>query len=298
MKKTVFMLLVLLPGLCFPAWVDRNDPGDYTNIIDIGLGMWHKDIYVYQGQTNTLYFQRSNGGLVQGRIRINNGDWSDWVSDYNTFEFNTAGNFTNPGEYTLELDFFMEDGNRYTPTFTVHCVPARYEFYYDDNGNFLSHWKGGDNATDRPILIVEGFDPTNENSPAKYFDAASNFMSELLSRDTDIFILDFDEGGADMTTNAQIVTSAINYIESIRSGNQQIVLCGVSMGGVIARYAAVAAEQDGQPFDISHFLSIDSPQRYALLDANFQDYVNGHDGGNPNPSLNSPAAKQLLEYNT
>lgn len=231
MKKLILIFwMLLLPSLCLSNWVDRNDPGDYNNIIDIGSNLWPSDVYVYQNQTNNLIFRRVIGGLVKGRIRVNGGSWSDWCYDFTSFDFNTTGFFTTLGEYTLDLEFYTEGAHHYTPTFTAHCVPSRYEFYYDNNGNFISQWKGGNNAYDRPILIVEGFDPTNENSPAKYYNVASNFMDGLRERDTDIFILNFSDGGADMVANAQIVNSAMNYLESVRSGNKKMVLCGVSMG--------------------------------------------------------------------
>ena len=150
--------------------------------------------------------------MVKGRIRIDGGDWSAWDTDFFSFAFNTTGLFTTLGDYTLELEIWWEGGDNTITEFQVHCVSSRYEFYYDGNGNYLSHWKGGDNALDRPILIVEGFDPANVNNAATYFYAANNFMSGMLDRDCDVFILNFNNGGADMTENAQVVIAAVNYI--------------------------------------------------------------------------------------
>jgi hypothetical protein len=292
------MFVLLFVSFALGAWTDRNDPGDYNCIVDIGTNGWDKEIYVYQNQTNIIYFQRSIGGLIAGRIRINGGSWSNYVTNTNTLTFNTTNLFSVLGEYTLELNIIWQDESITTTIFKVFSVKSRYEYYYDENGNSMSHWNGGSNPTDRPALIAEGFDPSNLNRPALYYYGASNFMDGMLDRDADIFILNFDDGGADMVQNAQVVIEALNYIETLRSGEQKMILCGVSMGGVIARYAAVQAEVSGNPLDISHFISIDSPQQGAVIHDDFQDYVDSHDDDSPEHGLNCIAAKQLLQYNT
>ena len=56
-----------------------------------------------------------------------------------------------------------------------------------------------------------------------------------------------------MRNNAAIYASAIKYISSINN-NQKVVAAGISMGGVIARYALAKAENDGMPLPVSKFV--------------------------------------------
>jgi len=68
------------------------------------------------------------------------------------------------------------------------------------------------------------------------------------------------------------------------------------MGGVIGRYCLSKAEQLNNPLNVSHFLSIDSPQKYAVFDENLLSYIEENDSERESP-LNSMAAKQLLISN-
>ena len=78
----------------------------------------------------------------------------------------------------------------------------------------------------------------------------------------DVIILNFDEGAIDMETNAQYVSKAVRYINSIKSGSASVKLAGVSMGGVVCRYALAEAEENGNPQVPSNSLSpISSPRR-------------------------------------
>ena len=72
-------------------------------------------------------------------------------------------------------------------------------------------------------------------------------------------IYDYADGAIDIAENAQYVKNAVNYINSIKIGNTRIILGGVSMGGVVCRYALAEAEAQGNPLNVSHFVSLDSP---------------------------------------
>jgi len=99
--------------------------------------------------------------------------------------------------------------------------------------------------------------------------------------------------------NAQHVIDGVNYINSIKSGANKMRLAGVSMGGVVARYAVAKAEANGMPLNISHFASIDSPQIDAVMDPELLDFIKAaSDNDNTiHPSIGSTAAKQMLRYN-
>ncbi len=49
-----------------------------------------------------------------------------------------------------------------------------------------------------------------------------------------------------MESNSAVVHSAIEFISSINN-NQDVVVAGVSMGGVIARYTLAKDEEDNAP---------------------------------------------------
>jgi hypothetical protein len=195
----------------------------------------------------------------------------------------------------MEFKLIDELGNTYYHTYTVYVVPSAHLGYIDTIGNRMVMWDDGDDILDNPFILIEGFDPTNENNANLYFQKSNGLFDQVLSLGRDILVFDFANGGIDMVVNAQYITDAVNYINGVKMGSSGIILAGVSMGGVVCRYALAKEEQDGTPLNFSHFVSIDSPQQDAVIDKTLQDYMKSK-GISP-ASLSSLAAKQLLREN-
>ena len=74
------------------------------------------------------------------------------------------------------------------------------------------------------------------------------------------------------------------------------------MGGVLARYALAEAEDSGDPLDVSHYVSLDSPHQGAAIDGELLSWI--HDPPlfeskvkGMQDMLKTEAAKQMLVYN-
>ncbi len=195
----------------------------------------------------------------------------------------------------LEESFFRE--------YEVIVVPASSAFYRDNTktsepfttGNTLTVWETpNQNEEAQPMLIIEGYDVANSNY-AEFYRAGGNYLAnELFALNYDIYILNFSLGAANIRENAAVLHSAIEYISSLNDGGEVAVM-GLSMGGLIARYALAKAEEDGSPLPASSFTSIDSPQQGAVVDSEFQDWIK-----DKIPSfsrLDNSAAKEMLIYN-
>ncbi len=131
-----------------------------------------------------------------------------------------------------------------------------------------------------------------------------------------MFLLNFRNGGKDLRDNAISVLEALSKIQAIcnSSSSEGIKLIGISMGGVIGRYALALAEQNNINHYCSEFISCDSPQRGAVINHDFQKQIFRLSTNDQvtsrtslfklmRSSLESVAAKQLLrnsyaEYNT
>ncbi|MDA3884517.1 MAG: hypothetical protein PF638_02880 [Candidatus Delongbacteria bacterium] len=165
--------------------------------------------------------------------------------------------------------------------------------------NVLAKWNSS--SYREPLVMVEGFDPKNNNYPAAYYMMGTLLFDRAKNEGRDAYILDFAEGGETMATsknytsdlctyeyginangnyapisvveygNASVVQDAVIFVKSKYSG--QVVLAGVSMGGVVCRYALAAAEHLNTPLPVSHFLSIDSPQQYATIDYDLMKFI-------------------------
>ncbi|NBT89009.1 MAG: T9SS C-terminal target domain-containing protein, partial [Flavobacteriaceae bacterium] len=109
-------------------------------------------------------------------------------------------------------------------------------------------------------------------------------------------------GGDFIQRNAMVLVALIQEINAQKQGNEELVVLGPSMGGLIGRYALAYMEQEGLPHETRLYLSFDSPHRGANIPISLQYLINYFAvvGGDPMAQatvdfvLNSTAAKQML----
>lgn len=200
----------------------------------------------------------------------------------------------------------------------------------------------------KPLIIVEGFDPNNSYN---YYNLIYNF--DLFSESTgtldikinasgltlnqaienegyDLVFVDYANGTDYIQRNAYMLEKVIKWVNTEKNKNnnpnaEQNVVLGMSMGGLVARYALRHMEIDGDPntnHDTKLYISHDTPHQganvplglqamarhlygeqislpvfFSLFDVNIvnlNDVVDGlEDGYN---LLESPAAQQMLYY--
>ena len=177
-------------------------------------------------------------------------------------------------------------------------------------------------SQDKPIFFVDGFDPGDGRTiPLMYsllnFGTPTQNLAELVrDQGFDLVVLNFPtytsssdgstliDGGADfIQRNAFILTELITTINAMKTGSEQNVLIGPSMGGLISRYALRYMEQNALDHDTRLYMSFDSPHRGANVPIGIQYLFNYMLNGDPaitaiepvvNGLLNSAAAKQML----
>ena len=139
-----------------------------------------------------------------------------------------------------------------------------------------------------------------------------NLADELRDLGYDIVILnapnyitdgyEISGGGDFIQRNAMVLIALIQEINAQKVGNEELVVLGPSMGGLISRYALAYMEQEELEHETRLFLSFDSPHRGANIPISLQYLINYFAvvGGDPIAQatvdfvLNSPAAKQML----
>jgi len=193
---------------------------------------------------------------------------------------------------------------------TAHLGQGQYQIFYDNINGVL----------DKPFIIVEGFDPEDNNTIASmyasltYNSGANNLFNELRNQGMDVIILNFPNytraddntlihGGGDYIERNGLVL--VNLLQAINPqlpvGNDCIVM-GVSMGGLVSRYGLRFMEQNALNHNTGLWFSFDSPHRGANIPISIQyalnyiaEYSNNNDlRASRDLTLNSPAAKQML----
>lgn len=140
------------------------------------------------------------------------------------------------------------------------------------NGGRAELFNGCDRVFDRPVIIVEGFDPTNQINIA---DKRDNFRradieESFQSSGFDVIYLDFSNGGADIRNNARVLQDLIIDVNAQKTGNFPLTIIGESMGGLVARWALTDMERRSRTHNVSHFISFDSPHLGANVPVGFQ----------------------------
>jgi hypothetical protein len=173
-----------------------------------------------------------------------------------------------------------------------------------------------DGVLDKPIIVLDGFDPGDSRDISGLYNSLSfggqNMADILRSEGFDIVVLNAPQystdgkdidGGADyIQRNAMVLVAMIDFLNAQKVGNEELVVLGPSMGGLIGRYALAYMEQNSMSAETRLYISFDSPHRGANIPISLQYLINylAQQVGDPDAVaivdgvLNSPAAKEML----
>ncbi len=173
-----------------------------------------------------------------------------------------------------------------------------------------------DGVLDKPVIIIDGFDPGDSRDINALYNAldygSGNLADFIRDEGFDVVVLNAPlyttngvdiDGGADyIQRNAMVLIELINQLNAQKVGNEELVVIGPSMGGLIARYALAYMEQNNLPHETRLYISFDSPHLGANIPITIQYLFNylAESQGDPDAqqaideSLNSPAAKEML----
>ncbi|WP_370155648.1 hypothetical protein [Streptacidiphilus sp. EB129] len=161
----------------------------------------------------------------------------------------------------------------------------------------------------RPFIFADGFNYGPSDLPglwdhlnAPYPGGEKGFLDQLLDAGIDVILVGFEERHTYIQANAGVVISAIHQAIAERQGDAQLIVGGVSMGGMITRYALAEMEHHGQDHQTGTYLSWDSPHNGAWIPLVLQQmayFFEDFPAGDPDAPkraelIRSPAAQQLL----
>ncbi|MFT4062756.1 MAG: hypothetical protein QM642_10425 [Edaphocola sp.] len=138
-----------------------------------------------------------------------------------------------------------------------------------------------DGMLHKPLIIVEGIDPGDVLAPESQWgmtdvqavferditNIQNNFpsnklISELSSGEYDLIYVDWNNGTDYIERNAALLKDLVKWVNdpANKTGSEPNVVWGISMGGLVARYAIKDLEDDGYDHNIRLFISDDAPQ--------------------------------------
>ncbi|WP_052422868.1 hypothetical protein [Nonomuraea candida] len=175
-------------------------------------------------------------------------------------------------------------------------------------GRAAVHLADGHDALTRPLILADGFNygPSDLDELWRHFNqpyqkGAPGFLDQLRTMGIDVVLLGFDQRQAAIQANAAVaVTCVLRTIEE-RRGDDQLVVGGASMGGIVTRYALARMESERVDHQTEKYFSYDSPHLGAWIPLVLQQLAYLHESLSPRTDgpgqaelIRSPAAQQLL----
>lgn len=206
--------------------------------------------------------------------------------------------FNSISEYNLKVKYMVANSYTiYLREYNIKVVQKSDKLFKDQYGNSIRLWKGKDNSS-TPILLSPGFDAYNTKPEQYYRHAGSVLFDCLLDNSFDIYVLYYKLNSQDLRNNAAVYSSAVEFISSNYNNSNNIIAAGISMGGIISRYALTKAEHIGSPLPVDKWISLDGPHQGAYISKALQDLLKKQTTDDfDKHANNNDAAKILLMYN-
>jgi hypothetical protein len=182
--------------------------------------------------------------------------------------------------------------NTFTSTTSVDLSAYGETTSYPGTGEY-EIFLSADNILDKPIFVLDGFDPGDTRNIENVYSlldfdnngTTQNLADLVILENFDVIILNFPvynndgnfevDGGADyIERNAMLLVDLIENINAQKIGNNQNVIVGPSVGGLISRYALNYMENESLDHDTRLWLSFDSPHLGANVPIGFQHLFN------------------------
>jgi hypothetical protein len=140
-----------------------------------------------------------------------------------------------------------------------------------NTGTAYVYHAAGQAGVTRPVIMVEGFPGGH---PADYlydtFDQQGT-ATKLRAAGRDLVIVGLDTGADEIQRNADVLVACIRM--AMRRTDEPLVVGGVSMGGLVSRFALAAMEARGERHNTETFLTIDTPHDGAYTSLGAQWFV-------------------------
>ncbi len=200
-------------------------------------------------------------------------------------------------EYNMG-DYFSQEWSPSPPIFEFECLAA-FNSSPQHIGSFVGY------STFNWATLVTGVDAEGHhaNDPLR-IEKAPELLNQLCCAGYDICFVDFHSGEAYIESNGEALYSILVQLHQKlvdNNSSEKMVVCGASMGGLVARYAINKLEAEGHTDWVEKFISFDSPQMGANIPLGVQYTLKhlkglGSDLEEKYNKLTCPSASQLVNY--
>ena len=245
--------------------------------IDFGDGVGYRTIQL--DEDYNVVYETEGLKQISFKITLNNGDINEVVSSLKVIYSNEELN-----------EKFNQDIVGFTSGTTDPPYIQPYNEYPFKGWGEMEIFYSADNILDKPIFVIDGFDPLdtrNINSIYQALNFGSGNLGDIVRENGyDVVVLNFPTyfreedqvwvyGGADyIERNSMLLVELIKFINNQKVGDKKNVVIGPSMGGLISRYALNYMESIGVDHETRLYISFDAPHAGANVPIGFQHMFN------------------------
>ncbi|MGY6561224.1 MAG: T9SS type A sorting domain-containing protein [Luteibaculaceae bacterium] len=173
------------------------------------------------------------------------------------------------------------------------------------SGEVYVVYGSGNTSLTNPVIIIEGFDFVNSTNFQELFFLVNqqNVAQDLLDGGYDLVFLNYDNATEPIQRNGLLAATVLEMVADSIGENATSALVGVSMGGLVSRYALLHMEDMNIEHKVRNFISLDSPQLGAVIPLGLQHMFSSPTLGAAlaeieflTAALNSESAQQMLLY--
>jgi pimeloyl-ACP methyl ester carboxylesterase len=160
----------------------------------------------------------------------------------------------------------------------------------------MQRWRARTALGRPPVLLVQGLPLSSTDvAPMEVYNQLFALVEALRQAGRDVWVLAFDDVQDPVAGNALAVSDAVAQA-SAAANDARVDVVGISLGGVMARYALAADEAKGGPSKgrVRLFASIDAPHQGANLQLGIQTGLWLAGGKTVRDILRSYAVQNLL----
>jgi hypothetical protein len=269
-------------------------PGVSSVQVDFGDGGGLRTLS--PGSTVSIYYNATGTYYLTAKITVSGSTLTaksaiQYTQPKTYVHFDSVWNITATPIYTSISNYLSSNGSlsrkAITPL-TTHPLGAGITscsdgsifnaIYCDINPGATVYIQNGcDNVFDKPIIVVEGFDPTSQTTPFSLMQMVSgnpssslDFYDLMRSQGYDFVFVIFTKNLDFIENNAQVLEQVIQRVNATKSGSNKSTVIGYSMGGLIARWALKDMENKAIAHQVANYFSYDSPHQGANVPLGLQ----------------------------
>jgi hypothetical protein len=153
-------------------------------------------------------------------------------------------------------------------------------------------WTSNDGKTDKIVVLLEGFDIYNDYTATDVMRLVS-VAGDILRRSGIAFlVVNYPNSYQSPDQLAPLAEKAV--LAASTASGRKVSLAGLSMGGLVARWVLVEAENRGKPLPVHTLLQLDTPNRGANINPGLQAMTERYGTELDRRGMQSAAAGALL----